>query len=269
MIQPRWWTLITVPFGLLSKQRHPQRPLSLAGLHMLKKLNFSYCNLEQVPESIGGLSFLKKLNLQGNNFTSLPGSLSQLSHLRDLNVDGCKKLEVLPELPPSVWIVTASNCTSLREVSASYQGPSNGRVNDFKNCPKLFKNVTIDKEGSMSKTRCLESSIITSQGFIHQLSGFLGHLGLQTNICEFFLQNSGHYTLDIIYHGNGMPEWFTDRSKENHVKVELPSNWCYDKNFRGYATCVVFKCKKSFSTSKAISVKNFDGVPIIKNYMYC
>ncbi|GJU00965.1 NB-ARC domains-containing protein, partial [Tanacetum coccineum] len=29
-IQPRWWTSITVPFGLLSKQHHPPRSLSLA-----------------------------------------------------------------------------------------------------------------------------------------------------------------------------------------------------------------------------------------------
>ncbi|GJR37461.1 NB-ARC domains-containing protein [Tanacetum coccineum] len=64
-IQPRWWTSITAPLGLLSKQQHPQKSVfsSLEGLHMLKKLNFSYCNLEQVPESIGGLSFLNSLNL--------------------------------------------------------------------------------------------------------------------------------------------------------------------------------------------------------------
>nr|GFB37391.1 NB-ARC domains-containing protein [Tanacetum cinerariifolium] len=51
---------------------------------MLKKLNFTYCNLVQVPESIGGLSCLEELDLEGNNFTSLPESLSQLSHLRTL-----------------------------------------------------------------------------------------------------------------------------------------------------------------------------------------
>ncbi|GJX98961.1 NB-ARC domains-containing protein [Tanacetum coccineum] len=48
-IQPRWWTSITAPFGLPSKQQHPQRSVSL---------NFSHCNLVQVPESIGGLPCL-------------------------------------------------------------------------------------------------------------------------------------------------------------------------------------------------------------------
>ncbi|GJS78106.1 NB-ARC domains-containing protein [Tanacetum coccineum] len=143
-IQPRWWTSITGPFGLLSKQQHPQISLSLVGLHMLKYLNLSYCNLLEVSESIGGLSCLVKLHLEGNNFTSLPGSLSQLSSLKWLNVDGCKKLEVLPELPPGLYRIHASDCTSLREVSGSSKDPFRFRNNHFRNCPNLFKNATID-----------------------------------------------------------------------------------------------------------------------------
>ncbi|GKA01072.1 NB-ARC domains-containing protein [Tanacetum coccineum] len=258
-IQPRWWTSFTARFGLLGQQQHPQRPLSLEGLHMLKSLNFSYCNLLDVPESIGGLSCLRSLNLKGNNFTCLPGSLSQLSHLYDLCVDGCKKLEVLPELPPSLQYFFASDCTSLREVSKHVLGI---RYNNFRNCLKLFKNVTIDSEGCISNTQCLESSI-TSQGFIHQFSTFLGYAGLQTpNRCEFFLQRNVYSKLDVIYHGNSIPKWFTKRSMENHVKVELASDWCYDK-FRGFGTCVVFKCKKPFRTFKGFSVKNFDGASLM------
>nr|GEX18012.1 NB-ARC domains-containing protein [Tanacetum cinerariifolium] len=199
-IQPRWWTSITHPFGLSSKQQHPQISISLSGLHMLKSLNFSYCNLVQIPESIKGLSCLEDLNLEGNNFTILPGSLSQLSHLIRLFVDGCKKLEVLPELSPSLREIYASDCTSLREVPGS------------------------------SKDRFR---------------------------CEFFSQDNGYSVLDIVYHGNSVPEWFTNRSRENHVKVELPSNWCYDK-FIGYGTCVVFKCKKPCKL-KGYRVNYFDG----------
>ncbi|GKB26385.1 NB-ARC domains-containing protein [Tanacetum coccineum] len=233
----------------------------MAGLHMLKELNFSYGNLEQVPESIGGLSCLVHLNLAGNNFTSLPGSLSQLSHLSELTLDGCKKLEVLPELPPSVWIILASNCTSLREVLGSSK---DHMTYQFFNCPNLFKNVSIDSDGSMSKT---QDSCVTSQGFIHQLSAFIGYVGFQTTRCEFFSQDSDYFELNIAYHGNSMPEWFTNRSTENNVKVELPSeDWCYDKNVKEYATCVVFKCKKPF-TFEGYYVKNFDGASIItKDY---
>ncbi|GKA63599.1 NB-ARC domains-containing protein [Tanacetum coccineum] len=263
--QPRWWTSITAPFGLVSKQQHPQRSVfsSLAGLHMLKTLNLSSCNLEQVCESIGGLSCLKILDLKGNNFTSLPGSLSQLSHLKILQLHGCKKLEVLPELPPSIDIMNASDCTSLREVSGSIKDPFMNKHDYFRNCPKLFENVSIDSEGCISKTECLDSSI-TSQGFIHQLSAFLGYSGLQTNRCEFFSQGTSYSSLNIVYYGNSsIPEWFNNKSRENNVKVELPSDWCYDK-LRGFGFCVVFKCKKPFNTfNERYSVENFDGASLM------
>ncbi|GJS16672.1 NB-ARC domains-containing protein [Tanacetum coccineum] len=266
-IQPRWWTSITAPFGLASKQQHPQRSVSWEGLHMLMFLNFSYCNLEQVPDAIGNLSLLKELHLEGNNFSSLPGSLSQLSHLETLIVDGCRKLEVLPELPPSVWIINASHCTSLRDMSESSRDLFKNGLNNFRNCPKLFKNVTIDSHGSISKTQCLDSSI-TSQGFIHQLSAFLryfGYMGFQTNRFKFF-RSPGNVlgkifaVIDIIYHGNTIPKWFTNRSTKNHIKVELPSDWSFNK-LRGYETCAVFKCKKPHK-SKGCTVKNFDGTSL-------
>ncbi|GKD67261.1 NB-ARC domains-containing protein [Tanacetum coccineum] len=124
----------------------------------------------------------------------------------------------------------------------------------------MFKNVTIDSEGCISKTQCLDSSI-TTQGIIHQLSAFLGYYGLQTSRCEYFLQDNVNFYLDILYFGNSIPEWFTNRSRENQVKVELPSNWCYDK-FRGFGTCAVFKCKKPLNKSKGFSVNNFDGASL-------
>ncbi|GKE20864.1 NB-ARC domains-containing protein [Tanacetum coccineum] len=229
-------------------------PESIGGLSCLVHLNLKGNNLLEVTESIGSLSCLQDLNLKGNNFTILPGSLSQLSQLGILELDGCKKLEVLPELPPRVWNISAVDCTSLREVLGSFKDHMR---NDFSNCPKLFKNVTIDSEGSISKT---QDSSITSQGFIHQLSAFLGYLGIH----EFFLQDDGYSVLDMLYYGDSMPEWFTNRSRENHVKVELPSDWCYDKNFRGFGTCVVFKFKKPFSIFEGFFVKNFDGAFLLK-----
>ncbi|GKA24937.1 NB-ARC domains-containing protein, partial [Tanacetum coccineum] len=280
-IQPRWWTSITGPFGLLSKQQHPQRSVSLAGLHMLKSLNFSYCNLEQVPESIGGLSCLKRLNLEGNNleqvpesigglsclwylnfkgnnFTSLPGSLSQLSHLGYLNVDGCKKLEVLPELPPSLYNVRASDCTSLCSITGSSKDPFMIKKSNYlTNCPKLFTNLAIDSQASISETQCLDSCI-TSQGSTNRFSAFLHYAGIQNNRCESFcLPGSSIDHMNIVYEGNSIPEWFTNKSMGNHVKVELPSDWSMD-NFMGHATCVVLKRKKT-PDFLGCTVKNFDG----------
>ncbi|GKE47720.1 NB-ARC domains-containing protein, partial [Tanacetum coccineum] len=89
----RWWTSIP---GFIWNQQHPQRSVSLAGLHMLKSLNFSYCNLEQVPESIGGLSCLEYLYLEGNNLLEVPESIGGLSCLEYLDLSG-NNFTSLPE----------------------------------------------------------------------------------------------------------------------------------------------------------------------------
>ncbi|GJZ50792.1 hypothetical protein Tco_0605307 [Tanacetum coccineum] len=67
--------------------------------------------------------------------------------------------------------------------------------------------------------------------------------------------------MDMINHGNSILEWFTNRSMGNHVKVELPSDWCYDK-FRGFGTCVVFKRKKPCRFIGHYSIENFDGASL-------
>ncbi|GJW60990.1 hypothetical protein Tco_0110325 [Tanacetum coccineum] len=63
-----------------------------------------------------------------------------------------------------------------------------------------------------------------------------------------------------------MPQWFSNRSTESRVKVELPSDWCCDK-FRGFGTYVVFKCKNPFSTLKGYSVKHFNGAFVDENFL--
>ncbi|GJV90138.1 NB-ARC domains-containing protein [Tanacetum coccineum] len=141
---------------------------------MLKRLslNLSFCDLEQVPDGLGGLSCLKYLDLKANNFTSLPGSLSKLSHLQTLELDGCKKLEVLPELPHS-----------------------------------LETNHAIESQAWISDTECLDSSV-TSQGSTNRFSSFLGYLRIQNNRHGFFrLPGSSIENMDMIYRGNSIPNW--------------------------------------------------------------
>nr|GFA20424.1 hypothetical protein [Tanacetum cinerariifolium] len=255
-IQPRWWTSITALFGLPSKQQHPQRSVSFAGLRMLKSLNLSFCNLEQVPDGLGGLSSLKKLNLEGNSFTSLPGSLSQLSHLQKLRLDGCKKLEVLPELPHSLETVEARGCTSLCSITRSNPVMTK-RSTYLSNCPKLFKNHVIESQVSISDTEYLDLSV-TSQGSTNLFSSFLGYARIENNRRGLFsMPGSSIKNMDIIYHGNSIPNWFTNKSMGNYVNVELPLDWSFSK-LRGYGICVVFK-RKSHWPPFGYSVENFDG----------
>lgn len=66
--------------------------------------------------------------------------------------------------------------------------------------------------------------------------------------------------MDMFYDGNSIPNWFTNKSLGNHVKVELPSDWSFTK-LRGYGFCVVFK-RKTPSTDFGYFVKNFDGASL-------
>ncbi|GJZ72222.1 ribonuclease H-like domain-containing protein [Tanacetum coccineum] len=84
----------------------------------------------------------------------------------------------------------ASDCTSLREATGLSKEPFRSRYNNFRNCPKLLKNDTIDIEGCISKIECLDSSI-TSQGFIHQLSAFLGGIAAEWSLGRM------NYAMDI------------------------------------------------------------------------
>ncbi|GJR32438.1 NB-ARC domains-containing protein [Tanacetum coccineum] len=216
----------------------------------LQVLNLTGClKVDQLPQalevskSIGGLSCLVELHLEGNNYTILPRSLSQLSSLKWLNVDGCKKLEVLPELPHSTcrwgmldkdtfpsdnpqqkvrFLSDLSGGGGVLELDVARAGntlPTPGM------CPRCLP---------LLAKRLISSSVNTPQTLI-PLRPNLG-------VLQYIL------------------EWFTNRSTENPLKVELPSDWSYDK-FRGYGTCVVFKCKKPLKF-KGYSVKNFDGASL-------
>ena len=91
----------------------------LSGLRSLITLNLSNCNLSDEPNlsSLGFLSSLEELYLGGNDFVTLPSTISQLSKLKLLGLENCKRLQVLPELPSSIYYICAENCTSLKDVS--------------------------------------------------------------------------------------------------------------------------------------------------------
>ncbi|XP_071703173.1 disease resistance-like protein DSC1 [Rutidosis leptorrhynchoides] len=281
-----WWDLICQPIHLPSRQLPKSLVMSsLVGLNLLKRLDLINCNISEVLDSIGGLSHLKELSLCENSFTRLPTSLSQLSLLKRLFLHGCKNLEVLPELPLDIKVLNVSRCTSLRELLEPPHGlfASDGstslrklpeRVNlgrvffscIFMGFPKSYKNLIVqESQGS-----------ITSNGSRNQLFSLLHYLSLQIYISDVFRAQGDHIfpkKLQILYHGNCIPQWFTNQSKENSIKVDLPSDWCYSKVI-GYAICVVFKPKKYVINCECLyqgnieySVSNFDGA-VLNSYCF-
>ncbi|KAI4298881.1 hypothetical protein L6164_032394 [Bauhinia variegata] len=92
-------------------------PNRLRGQRFLHQFDLSGCNLFKLPTDISFLSSLYELSLSGNrNLESLPTSIKNLSHLKKLDLSYCSRLESLPQLPQSIQILNANNCTSLRAV---------------------------------------------------------------------------------------------------------------------------------------------------------
>ncbi|XLR52845.1 hypothetical protein S83_003517 [Arachis hypogaea] len=88
---------------------------AVCGPSPLIRLDLSYCNLlaESIPDGFCGLSLLRDLDLSGNNFVNLPSDISKHTALEYLRLNSCKKLQSLPELPLSIKMIEASNCSSL------------------------------------------------------------------------------------------------------------------------------------------------------------
>ena len=268
-----WWTSISQPSWFPSKRQRTQSLImpSLADLCFLRELKLSYCNISEVSDGIGGLSCLQSLCLNGNNFTSLPQCLSQLSHLEVLELSNCKKLQVLPQLPPNLSKLCAFDCTSL------YQLPPNNNYNirsfltmSLDGCTKLFRNVSIESQACLSQRQRDLNSSITSQSCRNQISSFLQFMEFPRNTREIFggqERKFFHRRMDIVYHGNIFPQWFTNTSTGNHIQVELPPDFCHNK-VRGHAICVVLTPKnssgrKSYHGTLRYSVKNFDGTYLL------
>jgi len=88
--------------------------LLLNGCHNLDMLsNVSEPGLITAPDHFGHLFSLRNLDLSGTNVESLPASIKNLSMMKQLKLDDCRKLVSLTELPPSLKMLTAYNCTSL------------------------------------------------------------------------------------------------------------------------------------------------------------
>ncbi|KVG93657.1 hypothetical protein Ccrd_026081, partial [Cynara cardunculus var. scolymus] len=116
--------------------------------------------------------------------------------------------------------------------------------------------VVIDLSYSYLKTLWTTPKVCMSQplpdhnpSITTQISSLLQFMELPSNTCGIFGGQERQFfqgdLLEIIYHGNRIPQWFTNTKMGNHIHVELPPNFCYNK-FRGYGICVIFTQKRSY-----------------------
>ncbi|KAL6176688.1 hypothetical protein ACLB2K_053321 [Fragaria x ananassa] len=87
-------------------------------LPKLRSFNAAGCNLWETDflGSLDSVAKLKRIFLSGNSFDSLP-CITKFVRLELLELVGCKRLREIPELPPSMRILDATDCVSLERIA--------------------------------------------------------------------------------------------------------------------------------------------------------
>ncbi|XP_031247959.1 disease resistance-like protein DSC1 [Pistacia vera] len=204
----------------------------LSGLITLKKLNLSDCDLLHIPNDIGSLCSLEVLNLNRNNFDTLPPSINQLMKLDVLRVQSCKKLQLLPELPPAIGALYADDCTSLERISPPEQSTSSYTFLAFDNCFKL-----VESYGSHLAIMMLKLWLqIHSPGARPFISP--GARPFIFRGARPFISHGAHPFI-MYLPGSKIPKWFIHKSNTPSIKIGLPPHWLNNK-LMGIAFAEVF-----------------------------
>ncbi|KAJ7961929.1 Disease resistance protein (TIR-NBS-LRR class) [Quillaja saponaria] len=109
-------------FGISYCPKIDKFPTIAASLCSLTDLQVDYCSsLSEISNEIGCLSSLRRLSLLGSNITTIPAGIKLLINLVALWVSDSKRLQSLPDLPPSLVHLEASNYPSLTKVSNRWE----------------------------------------------------------------------------------------------------------------------------------------------------
>ncbi|KAF8036455.1 hypothetical protein BT93_C2237 [Corymbia citriodora subsp. variegata] len=163
---------------LLCYSKIRELPKSIWTLENLENLSANSCeNLEgEIPSEIAGLSQLKTLDLSWTKVSRLPMTINQLFNLKELHLGYCNRLQLLPNLPPSV--------TNLALSSSSLQAIPN------------LSNLTDISYLTISDYTCSESSIIERGRILHPNLEWLGKLH-KLNCLDVAISISDLYPMDL------------------------------------------------------------------------
>ncbi|MED6225709.1 hypothetical protein PIB30_096261 [Stylosanthes scabra] len=127
--------------------------------------------------------------------TELPHNMKALSRLRTLDVGGCCGLQSIPELPPSLQVLHADDCTSLERIFSLKAVFSLNRIKmSFVNCTRLEEESAND---------IMEDARLTIFRNV-----FLSAAAKQSS--HRFDEKHG----SVCYPGKTVPEWFRFRTEE-------------------------------------------------------
>ncbi|KAK4269158.1 hypothetical protein QN277_022350 [Acacia crassicarpa] len=189
-------------------------------LHSLQHLSLGgLTNLAELPDNISALTSLQYLSLSGSSVESLPASIKHLSKLEMMQLGGCSRLRSLPELPPYITYLDATDCTSLE---TAFRMPFNYRMEScfLVNCMKLD-----------------ELSIY----------GLLINSYFAMMRCLYFEKSVGFCFSTVCYPGRSVPLWFgNNRTANASIAIQLAPHF---HNSLGFVFSVIvseFTSKNSF-----------------------
>ncbi|XP_028763121.1 disease resistance protein RPP2B-like [Neltuma alba] len=179
----------------------------------LERLGLPYCNeLSELPNDIRLLSSLRDLDLSLTNVQTLPSSIKHLSRLQRLELHGCKRLRCLPELPPSVFQLFATDCISLETIQYS----------------------PLTNEGEEGKEKAYARFIFTNCKKLNRRAIEAAEARVLLAI-----KKPTYDDAILLYPGKIVPKWFKFKStEEDPMTVNLSS--IPNSEDGGFLFCVVF-----------------------------
>jgi len=199
------------------------RKFSVTSVNMIE-LDLRYTQVNTLPASFGCQSNLEILHLGNCSIESFPLCFKNLIKLQYLEVRYCQKLQNLPVLPPSLEILLAQECSTLKTVffpSTAEQFKENRKRVVFANCLKLDEH---------SLTNIVSNAQINITKFAYQ------HVSASRH--EFHNKFNNYndddsYQALYVYPGSCVPEWFEYKTTTDYVVIDLSSSTSHSP-FLGY-----------------------------------
>ncbi|KAL7590373.1 hypothetical protein Lser_V15G37489 [Lactuca serriola] len=182
-------------------------------LRFLRKLNLSVCHLgdEDIGSDVLEFPNLQQLNLEGNEFSRLNFSRLRVPQLKWLNVSSCYDLVELSEMPSSIAVVIADNCSSLESFG------------DISNCKWLWK-VSLLGDNKLGDGEILLDSMLQGNAIEdHFISVRLQYQNPRAFVGRFFRGKTFTKRLPHVKWGRYMPLMLY---VANTFRLRLPDDWC-------------------------------------------
>ncbi|XP_021762210.1 putative disease resistance protein At3g14460 [Chenopodium quinoa] len=222
------------------------RVLDLIGMFQcMRVLRLPHMEFTIFPESIGDLKLLRLLNLSYNNIEELPDSLSNLVNLQTLLLKGCDKLQKLLENMRCLinlrhvdidgssvreMPLRIGNLTNLQTLNNFIIGANAPIIRDLKNLNHLRGKLTITGlENVLSSNDAREARLHQKSG-LHELEmvwdwgNFINGVDDNTRI-DVLDQLEPHKSIKVLtlrnYKGVAFPRWLGDPSFTKMVIIKL------------------------------------------------